>query len=624
MDPRLLRYYNQELAYLREMGAEFARQFPKIAGRLGIEGLEVSDPYIERLLEGSAFLTARLQYKIDSEFERFTQRLLEIVYPNFLAPVPSMMVARFDPDVTDGNLARGVEVPRGTLLRSHVPSGESTACEFSTAQDVVLYPLQVLEAKYFSFAPDLPLTRHRAGNLARGGVRLRLRTGGGLKPSQLNLDELTLTLAGAEEAAYKLFEQATTAYIGGFVVPYERPVTQMHELPEEALTARGADDEDALLPADMTTFQGYRLLQEYFAFPQRFLNLRVRGLRQALAKVDTQDFELVLLFGTANPSLEPLIDASMFALFATPAINLRERRADRISINDASHEFHCLVDRTRPMDFEVFGITGVQGFGTSGEATTEYLPLYKNYHAESVEYSAYYTMRREQRLLSAGQRKTGPRSSYIGTEVFVALVDQKEAPHPQDLKQLALTVLATNRDLPVFMPVGQGSSDFSMEIAAPVKAIRVIRGPSRPLAPAAQGSLSWKLISHLSLNYLSLLNTDEREGAAALREMLRLYLTGNDTGAMRQIDGVKAVRSTATVRRLPMDGPLAFARGSRIEVEVDDMAFQGGSAYLLGCVLERFFARHASANSFTETLMRSQQRGQIARWVPRCGTRPIV
>ena len=121
MDPRLLHYYNQELSYLREMGAEFAKLFPKIAGRLGMEGLEVSDPYVERLLEGSAFLTARLQYKLDSEFERFTRRMLEIVYPNYLSPVPSMLVARFDPEITDANLARGVLIPRGTVLRGQLP-----------------------------------------------------------------------------------------------------------------------------------------------------------------------------------------------------------------------------------------------------------------------------------------------------------------------------------------------------------------------------------------------------------------------------------------------------------------------------------------------------------------------
>jgi type VI secretion system protein ImpG len=623
MDPRLLRFYNQELAFLREMGAEFAQQFPKIAGRLGMEGLEVTDPYIERLLEGSAFLTARLQYKLDTEFERFTRRLLEIVYPNFLAPVPAMLVARFDPDLSDGNLARGVELPRGTVLRAQVPSDESTACEFTTAHALRLYPLRITEAKYFSFAPDLPLPQYRAAADARGGLRIRLQVGAGLKAHQLELDELTLTLCGADETAYRLLELAGTSYTAGFVAPHERPVNRLLPLPGDALQPVGYADDEALLPVSANVFQGYRLLQEYFAFPQRFLALKLGGLRAALASIDADEFELVLLFGKGDPSLESLVDASMFALFATPAVNLRARRADRISVDASTHEFHAVVDRTRPADFEIHSVLELAGLSSAG-GQTEFLPLYAAFHTEATDYPAYYTLRREQRVLSQTSKAKGPRSSYVGTEVFLSVVDPKEAPYPADLHQLSLRVLATNRDLPLLMPIGQGATDFSLEITAPIKSVRCIRGPSRPFAPLAEGALTWKLISHLSLNYLSLQDADPKQGAAALREMLRLYLAAADVGAQRQIDGVQSVRSSATVRRVPMPGPLAFARGTEIELTVDDMAFQGGSAYLLGTVLERFFARHAAANSFTELRLRSSQRGEIMRWIPRCGTRPIV
>ncbi len=624
MDPRLLRYYNQELTYLREMGAEFAQLFPKIAGRLGMEGLEVSDPYVERLLEGSAFLTARLQYKLDSEFERFTRRMLEIVYPNFLSPVPSMLVARMDPDITDTNLARGLPVPRGTLLRGQVPPGESTACEFTTAHEVKLYPLQIAEAKYFSYAPDLPLTRYRAGEKARGGLRLRMKIGGGLTAKQLQMDSLSLYLSGAEETAYKLFEQSTSSYVGGFLVPPDRPIEKLLPLPEDALRHQGYEDDEALLPVSAAVFQGYRLLQEYSAFPQRFLYLNICGLASALSQINANEFEIVLLFSKPDAAMESLVDASMFSLFTTPAVNLRSRRADRIHLSTNTHEFQVLADRTRPLDFEVYAVDAVTGFGAGEAAEVEFFPLYSAFHQESLEHNAYYTVRREQRMLPQSAKRTGPRSSYVGSECFVSIVDPKEAPYRADLKQLAMSIATTNRDLPLFMPVGRGATDMTLEVSAPVNTIRCIRGPSRPFAPSAEGALSWKLISHLSLNYLSLQNTSSQEGAAALREILRLYFASGESGAQRQLDGVRSVSAKPSVRRLPMDGPLAFARGTQITLEVDDLAFQGSNAYLLGTVLERFFARHASANSFTETVLRSMQRGELMRWIPRCGTRPIL
>ncbi|MBU6438416.1 MAG: type VI secretion system baseplate subunit TssF, partial [Betaproteobacteria bacterium] len=374
-------------------------------------------------------------------------------------------------------------------------------------------------------------------------------------------------------------ELLSTAFKAVYVVARDRPASLI-ELAPGAVRASGYGDDEALLPVSAAVFQGYRLLQEYFAFPARFLSFEVQHLRAALAQVDASEFELVLLFGKGDAQLESLVDAAMFALFATPAVNLRPRRADRINVDAAHDEFHVVVDRTRPMDFEVHSLLELTGLSSS-EGQTAFVPLYSAFHLESGDHAAYYTVRREQRLLSQTQRRQGPRSSYVGSEMFVSLVDPKQAPFSAELQQLAPRVLVTNRDLPLLMPVGQGASDFSLEVAAPVKSIRCIRGPSRPFAPLAEGALSWKLISHLSLNYLSLQDTDARQGAAALREMLRLYVAAAGPGATRQIDGVQSVVARPGVRRVPMSGPIAFARGTQIELTVDELAFQGGSAFLL-------------------------------------------
>jgi type VI secretion system protein ImpG len=623
MDPRILRYYNQELLHLREMGAEFSRQFPKIAGRLGMDGIEVADPYVERLLEGVGFLAARVQLKLDAEFPRFTQRLQEIVYPNYLAPTPAMLVARFQPQTDDAGLAQGVTIPRGSALRA-APAGDTAPCEMRTAHDVTLWPVALTDARYFSYAPDLPLAALPGGRRIKGGVRLRLRTTAGLAFNQLPLDDLRLFLSGGDEVAWRLYELCLGAGAGVVVAPPARPLPWHRYVGPDHVRPAGFADSEALLPPALRSFQGYRLVQEYFAFPQRFLFIDVCGIGAALRQHAGDELELVLLFDRGDPTLESVVDAANFTLFCTPAINLFPKRTDRIHLSDAVHEYHVVPDRARPMDYEVYEVDSVVGHGAGAAGEQRFAPMYSACHADDPAGGAYFTTLREPRLLSDGQQRDGFRSTYIGSEVFVSLVDPREAPFRQDLRQLSVNALCTNRDLPLRMPLGAGATDFTLDIAAPVAAIRCVKGPSPPAAPSWDGAAAWRFISHLSLNYLSLLDTSEREGAAALRQMLALYAPDGGHGVTKQIEALRGVRSRPVVRRLPGAGPIAFGRGIRIELDVDEMGFQGGSAFLFGSVLAAFFARHASVNAFTQTALRSATRGQIMEWEPRCGTRPIL
>ncbi|UZG45894.1 type VI secretion system baseplate subunit TssF [Caldimonas thermodepolymerans] len=624
MDPRLLRYYNQELQHLREMGAEFAQAFPKIAARLGMDGIEVSDPYVERLLEGFAFLAARVQLKLDAEFPRFTQRLLEIVYPNYLAPVPAMVVAQFRPDLNDGNLARGFRIARGSMMRSQLGKGDETPCQFRTAQDVTLWPVEIVSASYFSYAPDLPLAQLPVGRRVKGGVRLKLRATAGLQFHQLPMEALRLYLAGGDEVAYKLYELLLGSALGVVVVPPQRPVPWHEVLPATSVAPVGFSDDEALLPVGLRNFQGYRLLQEYYAFPQRFLMFDIQGLRPALQRCTGDEVEVVVLLERGDATLENVVDAGNFALHCTPAINLFERRCDRIHITANQHDYHVVPDRTKPMDFEVYDVTSVTGYGVGAGSEHHFLPFYAAFHHEGHGHAAYYSLQREPRLLSAEQKRRGARSSYVGSEVYISLVDPAEAPFSEDLRQLAVTATCTNRDLPLHMPLGVGRTDFVLDMAAPVESVRVLKGPTRPYSSLREGAVSWKFIHQLSLNYLSLLDVDEREGAAALREILTLYAQSADHGLLKQIDGLRSVRTRPTVRRFPAPGPIAFGRGVEVDVEVDEFAFQGASAFLFGAVLAQFFTRYVSLNSFVETSLRSTSRGELMRWVPRCGSRAIL
>ena len=624
MDARLLRYYNQELQHLRETGAEFADAFPKIAARLGMDGIEVSDPYVERLLEGVAFLAARVQLKLDAEYPKFTQRLLEIIFPNYLAPTPSMLVAQFHPNASEPNLARGVSVPRGTAIRSLLGRGDRTVCEFRTGQDLTLWPIEVAHAEYFSYAPDLPLSSLPVASRIKSGVRLRLRATGGIAFSGIALDSLRLFLSGADEVAFRLYELCAGSPLGILVGPSTRPWAWQSFLPAANIKRFGFDDAEALLPAGLRMFQGYRLLQEYFAFAQRFLFIDLEGIGSAIRRCDNDELEVVVLFDRGFPSLENVVDRSNIALHCAPAINLFPKRADRIHASEATNEFHVVADRTRPLDFEIFEVTSVTGFAAGNEGEQAFRPFYSAYDEPHTDANAYFTVQREPRLLSETQARAGFRSSYVGTEAFVSLVDTREAPYSDELRQLAVAALCTNRDLPLQMPLGVGTSDFVLDDGAPVASIRCIKGPSRPHSPVWEGGVAWRFISHLSLNYVSLLDASEREGAAALREMLNLYVTTADIGIKRQIEGVRSLSIARIVRRLPASGPITFGRGLRMTLTLDDLAFEGGSAFLFGSVMEQFFARYVSINSFTETEIRSDARGEIKIWPPRWGQRLIV
>jgi type VI secretion system protein ImpG len=482
-----------------------------------------------------------------------------------------------------------------------------------------------VSASYFSFAPDLALNTLPIASRIKGGVRIRLKTTAGLKFAQTAIDRLRFYIGGRDDVANKLYELALANGLGTLVVPPKGSKERHTFLPATSIQSVGFTDAEALLPVTLRSFQGYRLLQEYFAFPQRFRFVELTGLARALKKIDADQIELVILLGRGDPTLESVVDGSNLALFCTPAINLFHKRADRIHVNESAHEYHVVADRTKPLDFEIYEVASVVGHGIGTDSEQQFRPFYSSYSSDQDnEQSAYYTTRREPRLISATAKRRGARSSYIGTEVFLSLVDSKQAPFSGDLRQLSIQTMCTNRDLVLQMPVGLGGSDLSLDVGAPVSSIRVVSGPSRPYAPLADGAVSWRAISHLSLNYLSLAQSTPEEGAAALRDLLELYSASTDVSARRQIEGIRSVKVGRVVRRLRGSGPLAFGRGLEITLQIDELAFEGASAYLFGAVLDRYFARHVSINAFTETVLRADGRGEINRWGVQWGARPTL
>ncbi len=635
MDPRLLRLYSDELAHVRDMGAEFARQFPRVASRLGMETMEVADPYVERLLEGFAFLAARVQHKLEAEHPRLIAHLLESTYPNFLAPVPSMLVARVDADTLDPNLAKGHVIPRGSVLRSTVARGQDTACEFRTAHAVALWPVEIVSVRAFTQGADLPLARLPASRGFRGGLRIRLRADGGARFDRLGMQALTFFVNAADDTAARLTELILGRCIGTWVGGAGANVAPqaMWSDPESSIRHVGTDPDEALLPESLRTFSGHRLIQEFAALPQRLHFFEFGDLARRLAKVAASECDLVLFFDRHFAGHEAQVDDSALVLNCTPAINLFPKRLDRVNVAASAWEYHLVPDRTRPMDFEVHSLLSVTGYGTGTVQQQRFTPMYGVGFADDARADGHYTLRREARRLSLDQKQQGTRSSYVGDEVYLSIVDGRRAAGAAggaagsrgELRQLAVEALVSNRDLPALLPAQTDDATlWRWDGSGPVRGVKVLRGPTRPVSRAITGDAGWRLVRGLAVNHLSLVETSPQQAAAALRDTLKVYGPPDDVSWSRLTEGVQALRLRPSVRRLPVPGPIAYGTGIDITLDIDELACQGTGAFVFASVLEHYFRRHAAINAYTRVTLRSPQRGELHTWAPRVGTAELV
>jgi type VI secretion system protein ImpG len=457
-----------------------------------------------------------------------------------------------------------------------------------------------------------------------GSLRLHLKVKGDLTFKDLvGLDELPIYLCGDERIASHLYELLHTSSLASLTGVPNRMAEQPHIVTKEALTTIGMAPGEGLLPLAWNSFHGHNLLHEYFACPERFYFFNLKHLAAGFARIEGNEAEIVILLSRAPGDLVGLTDARQFALHCTPIVNLFTRRSDRIEINPAQPEFHLLPDRSRPMDFEVFSVASMTAQQAKTTEALTFRPLFQSINQDEGNYGRYFSVRREQRLASNSSRKYGTRTSYTGTEVFISLVDQNEAPYPESLRYISIETWLTNRDLPRLVP-RNGTDDLRVSDSIPVLSVGLIRAPSSPKAPFAQAELAWRLIRQLGFNYLPLMDLPEREGAQALRDMLKLFTSKDDALALRQIQSLIGSDIEPITGRLPGTGPLVYGRGVQIKLSVDEDGFSGVSPYLFGQILESYLSRHVAINMFTQTMLESMQRGQIAKWPVRMGTRSTV
>ena len=621
----LLGYYERELIFLRQMGAEFAHKYPKIASRLLLEADRCEDPHVERLIEGFAFLAGRVRLKADDDFPEITESFLNVLYPHYLTPIPSMAIVQFIPK--EGTLTTGYEIPRGTGLYSRPV--QDTRCRFRTGYPVTLWPMKVVEAALQSLDPVD--TRGKWGNAI---IKLSLSCMNGTKLATLKagetqqpIDRLRLYLSGEPQLVYPLYEiifnhatrvelhpgrDTSTSSLSTRKLPPPRitPVV----LPSGSLAQVGFEGGDAVLQYTARSFTGYRLFSEYFALPEKFLFFDITGLSGAASEGFGDRFDVHIYLKDVAPP-RGVVNADTFQLGCAPVINLFSEIAEPIHLSGRQHEYQVIPDVRRQMATEIYSIDSVVSDDPQQAKSREFHPFYSFRHAydQEVDRTFWYSSRR------ASVRPDDP-----GTEVYLSLVDLGFNPHVPATNVLTVRATCTNRDLPARLPWGGREGDLEVEGAAPLSRVHCLTKPTATLRPPLRRGTQWRLISHLTLNHLSLV--DGKDGVPdALQEILFLYDLTESLATRRQITGINRVTSRRAVRQTGSRIGSGFVRGIETTVEFDEEQYVGSGLFLFSSVLERFLGLYVSINSFNQLVAVTKQReGIMKRWPPRAGEQILL
>lgn len=624
MDRIFLEYYEEELTHIRTLAAEFADMHPAVARNLSLDTAPCPDPYVERLLDGVAFLAARTRLKVDAERSRFARSVLEVLYPDLLSPTPATAMAVLKPGQQVQTMNAGHLVKRGTRLVSSLQPGLSTRMTFTTAQDVTLWPLEIASVGYYQDRSALAAAdiTAPAGVAAEAALRITIaRTGKG-KLSELALDRLDLHFAGRTKAAL-LFD---TIFGVCTAVGARQSGKQgrLAPLPEPQMV--GIGDAEALMPRTRPTFEGYRLLREYFMMPERFHYVRVAGLQPVIRSCDA-GLDIIFLLRRAAPELADLAPAD-FELFATPLINLFERECNVIELDARRTRQVLYADRTRPRDFEIYRITHVED--AEAEGADAEIPALFSLGQNRGNGWVYSTERRPRRATEDERREGMTRTTYTGDDVFLAISRPVGMPTGRTLKRIEITALCTNRDLPIL----DDNPSLSLESGDPVETIRLLGAlrPPQNSIPAAlpagadaesrADELAWRLVAQLSLNFLSL--AKDGRGVDPLHALLDLYADRGDPVLGRHVRSIVRIDSQPVVERLAIPGPMCFGRGTEVMLHVDQSVLSGQSSLLLSALLARLFARHAGINGFVRTRTRLLQRQEDVPWPMTPGNRFLI
>lgn len=594
----LLPYYERELAFLRRYSRDFAERYPKIAGRLMLVGDISEDPHVERLIEAFALMGARISKKIEDDYPEFTESLLKVLYPHYLRPFPSCSIAHFDMGQSASQLSAPVGISRGTELLTHPVRG--APCRFRTAYDVQLAPLQVTAARFQTAGMEPMSVNLPPQASARITLHFELQSQQGTL-SALGIEKARVFVDGEPSMCAALRDTLALHVLRAYVEPGDA-TGSWTRLDGNPLTPVGMSEDESLIDMPARSHPAYRLLTEYFAFPEKFGFFDI-DLRRA-GDIGGKTFAIHLILGDVAADsvparlMEPL-DADNFKLGCTPVVNLFRQHAEPIRVTHTTTTYPVVADARRAWAFEVHAIDRVACVRQTaqGESITEYRPFYSLRHGENPNETEQYWTERRDNLVA----ENSP-----GYELELSMVDVHFDPVTPKTDVLSLELTCSNRDLPTQLAYGAPGGDLTMEGGSVARRISMLRKPTPSKRFDTGRGAQWRLISHLALNHVSLVEG----GATTLREMLRLYDMSRSPTSSRQIEGIASLEHSPTTAWLPGKPFASVVRGTEIRIGIDESHFVGTGIHAFANILDRFFGLYVHANSFTRLILISSQSGE--------------
>lgn len=573
------KYYENELSHLRELAVEFAQAHPALAPMLAASG---SDPDVERLLEGTAFLTGMVNKKIEDDFPEIVHGLVQLIFPHYLRAIPSTTIVRFTPRKS---LMESVKINKGSQLAS-IPV-EGISCTFSTSYDVELHPLAIRDITFVK------------GAVKSGVLKIALELDR-MNVSELDISSLRFHIKGRRTISTQRYK---AIFNGIRSITFKADGGASATIGAEYLQEVGFREDQALLPYPSVSFQGYRFLQEYFILPEKFLFFDVAGFQHWKNRGKGESFEILLEIDASAKDFER-VSKDDFCLFATPAINLFEKEAEPFLLDHKCTEYKVFPSGDRVGQYQVYSIDKVTGYpqGTLEERTYKPFHMFNPQASELPVYSVHHRY-----------------SSISDKNEMLISVAYPDSSATINKETLSLSLTCTNGTLPSQLAFGDicRGTDTSPELAT----FENISSPTFPIQSPLGKNVLWRLLSHLYLNRNSLADVE------SLKALVKLYIfTGTPkkeqvAANTKRVDAIKSITLSDGDRLIKG----LIMRGQNIHLTLDAEGFSSeGDLYLFNAMLNHFFSGYASMNCFTQLTAVDTVSKEQYTWPAMIGNSPLL
>ena len=606
MTDKLLPYYEHELAFLQQTAGEFAQRHPSVASSLSLDSNTVDDPLVAKLLSGAAYLNARIQQRLDDDFPQITDALMGYLYPHYQRPIPSMAIIQFNPL---DDLQQSHTVKAGTMVETEALKNHH--CQFTTGYDAYIEPFQVTAA---SLQPR-PFIAPGSDRVSGANAVLQLSLTTLSDECQLNSEisgRLRFHLAGQANHILSLYDLIFTSSITIILANSENDSDPIF-LSRDNIRQVGFDSDDGLLPYPDNVLSGYRLLTEYFCFPERFLFFDIVGIDEKLSEKYLNKLNIYIYLDETNTELESQVNESFFALNCCPIINLFKQSADPISLKHDQYSYELTADIRRKENLEIYSIDAVSASNNQG-VMTPYSPFYGTKHTQNAHHTFWHAKRNEV--------YEGEHGNELATEMKLNFVDLNFSPHHSQDQVIATSLTCFNRNVAKKLPNSAGQPYLSIiDNDAPTQSIHCVTCLTATIRPSFGERGLWRLFSHLNLNHLSISDNS----GESLKEILRLYNFKDNASTRNQIDSIESIETRAITAPITTHGTTAMCRGTEVVILLNKQMLAGTSPLIFTSVIERFLGLYCSINSFIQLCVKfSDSDKELKRWPPRAGDKVLL